>query len=169
MKKLISLIKITVLSLIITLVPMQKSKAAVAGVAALAGASAAGNIALAGLASPVIGFGAMALSQDCDRGVCAIFFFLGFVAGVVLLDEETKNFEFSELDNLKARELGIDQNSIEVFNSEVADANILMEEVSSQLNENSSVDEARGLWKEYRDYLSSETFEVMQILVSPSN
>ncbi len=166
---LISFLKITLLTLALTFIPVQKTQAGIAaGFALTGGYAVAGKLALAGLASPVAGYVATHFDRGCSELACLRWFASGLILGVILLDEDSASFQFDKINETRALELGISKESAKIFNAEVEDANIILDEVTSQLDEDSHVDQARELWTEYKEYLSAETFEVMQLLVSPS-
>ncbi|WP_419172558.1 hypothetical protein [Halobacteriovorax sp.] len=159
-------IKLFILALSISLASIQQSKAVVAGGLAIAGVPAAGGVALAGLGSVGGGFLMTMDASSCDGGGCVVFLVMGLLVGGILLDEEGSNFEFSKLELNLASEIGVSTDSLAIYNSEIEEANIIFNEVSSELTADSTVEESKGLWEEYRQYLSPETFEVMTKLVS---
>lgn len=161
-------LKIFFLSLFIIAAPVQQSQAVVSGVLAIAGSPAAGAVALSGLASAGVGLLATTNASSCDGGSCVVFLFLGLVAGAVLLEDGADNFAFSELSIDQAQELGLSAESIQIYNSEIDEVNLILEEVTSHLTAQSSVEESKTLWKEYKEFLSPQTFSVMQKLVTPT-
>lgn len=56
--------------------------------------------------------------------------------------------------------------AIAVFNEEIEEANILLEEVTSELSANSTLEESRAIWQDMQDFVSPETFKVMQALAT---
>lgn len=163
-------IKVLLIALTISIVPVKKSEAAIGGVVALAGNPAVGGkVAIAGLgvfAGGTLLSIATGTSGGCEGGICIIPAFFGFLGGVILLDEETGSFEFSQLDNQAVKELGITEREAETYNSEIEEVNIIFAEVSGSLDEESSVEESKELWAEYSEFVSPETFQVMQKLAS---
>jgi len=166
MKKLV----IAVFTVMMTIAPVQKSEAAVAGVMALSGAGAAGSVAIAGLASPLVAGLGLAVAGAEDEMSSTIGFvvglYVGGIFGLVLLDEQTGEIEFNQIDKMAATKLALSDDQMEIYNSEIEEANILFEEVRSQLTAESSVEESRAVWSEMSDFVSVETMEVMQALVS---
>jgi hypothetical protein len=146
-------------------VPVQQSNALIAGITAFFNPTTAGYIAISGLASPIVGAAVSYVTSDngCDEGSCAVGLVLGGMLGLVLL-EEKGNVEFSELSTTQAKELGIDSQSLAIFNSEIEEANILLSEVAGQMKKHSTQEDAKKAWDDLRDYVSPETFEVMQTI-----
>ncbi|EQC47340.1 hypothetical protein M900_1000 [Bacteriovorax sp. Seq25_V] len=144
--------------------PIQNSRAAVAGIAAIAGAPAASGIALAGLGS--LGFGVLGTlsASTCDHGHCNIVLAFFGVIGLVLLDSDTANFEFVQIEHNKISEFGLSDEEIEIYNSEIEEVNLVFAEVQSHLTKDSSVEDAKNLWEEHKDLLSDETFKVLSVL-----
>jgi hypothetical protein len=165
MKKLI----IAVFTVIMTMAPAQKSEAAVAGIMAATGAGAAGSVAIAGLASPFVMGTVMAVANAEDDVHFTLGFvlgaYLGALGGLVLLDEETGEVQFNQIDKAAANRLALSMKDVAIYNSEIEEANILFEEVRSELTAESTVEESRELWNDMRDFVSPETFAVMQKLV----
>lgn len=162
MKKLL----ITAFALMLTFAPAQKSEAAVAAVMAATGAGAAGSVAIAGLASPIVGSAWFTLtSGDPAMGV-AIGLSLGGILGLVLLDEEVGEVKFNQIDSEQAAKLKLNMKDVAIYNQEIEEANILVEEVTSYLSAESSVEESRELWNEMKDFVSPQTYKVMQQLVA---
>jgi hypothetical protein len=166
MKKLL----ITAFALVLTIAPVKKSEAAVAGVMALSGAGAAGSVAIAGLASPLVGGVGLAIAgggDDMSQAMgMAIGLYLGGIVGLVLLDEESGDIQFNQINNEQAAKLELDMKDVAIYNQEIEEANILVEEVTSYLSAESSVEESRELWNEMKDFVSPQTYKVMQKLVA---
>ncbi len=160
-------IKLLVLTLFLSITSIQNSKAAVAGVMAIAGSPAAGGVALAGLGSVGVGFIATAGASSCDGGLCIIPIFLGVVVGAIVLDEESGSIEFNEVTYNEGEELNLSKKEIEIYNSEVEEANIVFSEVLANLAASSSVEDSRELWTEFSEFVSPETFIVMKRLAVP--
>lgn len=160
MKKLL----IAVFTIMMALTPIHNAHA-------IAGFST-GNagLVLGGIAGPVAGMHLIARSASSSENGQMIAFFLGLPAmiilGVVLLDEESGQIKFDEVDADQASKLGLTANEIEVYNSEVYEVNILVEEVSASLVTESTLKDSVELWDEMKEFVSPETFKVMQTLVS---
>jgi hypothetical protein len=145
--------------------PIQQSKALVAAITTIWNPTTAGYIAISGLASPIVGAViSYATSEEdgCEGGACVVGLVLGGMLGLVLLDEQGGNVEFSKLSDDQAQKLNISVNDQKVFNSELEEANLLLSEVASQMKKDSTQEDARAAWNEYRDYLSPATFKVMK-------
>jgi len=160
MKKLL----LAALSIMITLAPVQKAHGVAGVVMAIGGVTSAGTVALAGLASPFVG---IFIGQEADEewgGVSG--FMIGSAIGLILLDEEQGSVTFNKVKAEQAGKLALTEDQIEIYNSEIEEANILFEEVASNLTAESSVEESRAVWNEMQDFVSAETIEVMQSLIS---
>ena len=146
--------------------PVQQSKALVAGITAFFNPVTATYIALSGLASPVVGVAiSYATSEEdgCDAGACMVGLVLGGMLGLVLLEEKGKA-EFSTLTKEDTQRLGLDPVSVAIFNTEVDEANILLSEVSSQMKKFSTQEDAKKAWADLKEYVSPETIEVMEVI-----
>lgn len=160
-------LKLLALSLALTLGTVQKPQAAVAAVAAVAGSGAAGSIAITGLrvaAGGTVMTFVNGLFNGCGDALCTVYMIFGAMVGGVILDEESGEFSFAELDLAKAQELGVDERSISIYNQEIEEANLVLEEVISELNEKSTKEDSANLWEEYSENLSEETFSVMKAI-----
>lgn len=160
-------LKLLVLSLCLSIGTAQSSKAAVAGVMAIAGSGGAGALALKGLYSIV---GGLALSvpgavNSCNGGACLAPLALGSLIGLVILDEEAGQVSFCEINNETASKLGLSNDEVSIYNSELSEANLVFEEVQSQLVNDSTLADSKELWNEMSDVLSPETFKVMKSIV----
>jgi hypothetical protein len=91
---------------------------------------------------------------------------IGSAIGLILLDEEQGSVTFNKVKTEQAAKLALTEDQIEIYNSEIEEANILFEEVASNLTAESSVEESRAVWNEMQDFVSAETIEVMQSLIS---
>lgn len=158
-----SLRKLLLLTFLVAM-PFQQSKALVAAITTIWNPTTAGYIAISGLAAPVVGTVISYVTSEedgCEGGACVVGLVLGGMLGLVLLEEQG-NVHFSELSNAQAESLGIDKRSQMIFNSELEEANILLSEVAGQMKKHSTQSEARAAWNELKDYVSPETFKVMQ-------
>lgn len=154
-------LKVITLTIMIGLLPATKSHAIV-GVAT-------GNapMALAGLASPVVGYAGVFVGAEtgiCHEFECLTIFALGIIGGLILLDEEGAEVSFEKISLEQASKLKLSQKEITIYNSEIDEINAVFEEVSNELAEDSTIDDARNIWQEYKEYLSPESFKVMQSL-----
>ena len=146
-------IKSIILALLITIVPMQNSRAAVGVVYGAVG----------------LGWGPAAYALDLMYVSANIpnpaLGFLGILAGIVLLDEEGKP-SFGELNSEQAKKLNITKSEMDIYNGEVDQANIIFAEVASELNADSTREQAKASWANYEDMLSPETMKTMKAIVS---
>lgn len=164
------------IALILTVVTLSHSKPSQAAVGAFVG----GAVLIAGL---VISGGAVVGTIGgfviCDRtndngdmaGACAIIpMVLGTLAlgvGLVVLDGE-QGFEFRELTSVEASKLGVSSSDLAIYNSEVDQANMLMEDVKAELSlkEKATAEDSKAAWDAVKDMVSAETFKTMQKIVS---
>jgi hypothetical protein len=154
-------LKAAVLSVLMVAMPMTKSHAIV-GVAT-------GNapLALAGLASPAVGYGMVFVGAEtgmCHEFACLNFFAFGILAGIVMLDEEGSSLTFKEISKETANEFNISLKEMNTYNNELDEVNAVFEEVTSQLDADSTIEDSEALWSEYGEYLSPQTLKVMKTL-----
>ncbi|MBD65994.1 MAG: hypothetical protein CME62_12355 [Halobacteriovoraceae bacterium] len=146
-----------------TLVVPKKSEAAVSlftgnGILALYGLGAT-------VAGPVAFVGGVA---DVDSKFSLPLIWggaLSFVAGIIMLDgEQEQMMAFETLSPDKSNALGLTNIQSETFNAEIDQANIILEEVSFEVEQldNRGYEDIRGLWNEYGEYLSPETFQAIE-------
>ena len=154
------------LAALIAFTPVQQSQGAVAAGMAVFGSPAAGGVALAGLGSIGVGFLATMSARSCDGGTCLAAFALGAVAGLVLLDESGGNVTFEAIEDFEAKALGLTQKEAAIYNSEIEEANILFEEVKSNLTGESSIEEAKSVWADYKHLVSDETYKAMTVMAT---
>jgi hypothetical protein len=89
--------------------------------------------------------------------------------GLVMLDNES-SFKFVSIEGNSNKELGISDYKKSVYNMEVEELNIILEEVESDLilkenkGENVSLKDSSLLWNSYSKYFSTETLEVAKII-----
>ena len=84
----------------------------------------------------------------------------GMALGLVILDEKEADVKFKPLSNDKANLLGLNEDELEVYNSEVDELNAVTEEIEAQVSEKVSNEEIAQLWSEYGRSLSPETMNV---------
>ena len=147
-------LKLLVLSCLISLAPVQNSRAAVAGVAAILGAPVASGLALAGLGSFAAGLLVSTSQGSCDGGGCVVFLALGAMVGVVLLEDGTDTINFVPVDEGMAAQLGVSSEELNIYNSEIEEVNLIFTEVQASLDSRSTVEDSKNLWNESRDLLS---------------
>ncbi|MFT6071122.1 MAG: hypothetical protein ACJAT2_002111 [Bacteriovoracaceae bacterium] len=92
-----------------------------------------------------------------------------FLAGLVLLDDNGK-MTFGELEADKASEAGITTDEVIAYNAELEELNAIKDMVSSEVAEMEGSKEvraeaAKGLWTEYKDYVSADAFSALVKLV----
>jgi len=164
MKKLL----VTVLTVIVTMAPVQKTQAAAAAIMALSGVGAAGSVALAGLGSMGAGALGTAVAQGNSRCrvICLEYVLIGGFIGMILLDEEEGDISFVKIDPSRASELSLTSSEIQTFNSEIEEANIIFEDVVANLDEYSTLEQSKQLWNEVKEFVSADTFKVMKTIAS---
>ncbi len=156
--------KMVLLTLLLTFAPFKHVNAGIGAVIALLNPAVGGTIALSGLALSGAGL-TVATLGDGEYGP-VILGGIAFYAGLVILDEENGAVSFTQVDELTVAKLKLDPTKVVIYNSEIEEANVLLDEVSSSLNADSTVEEAKELWSELSDLVSPETFEIMQDLVT---
>ena len=154
-----------ILLLSLVIIPTTQSKAAVAVITAFSNPAAAGQIAINGLA--ITGAGTISTmiwpADNCDKGSC----FMGLVAGITLglvFLEVNGDIQFSEVDPLIGKELGLSASEINIYNMELDEVNLLTQEVLSGIKSYMTSQDAANLWLELKEFVSPETFAVMQSL-----
>ncbi|MGK5089062.1 hypothetical protein WDW86_16010 [Bdellovibrionota bacterium FG-2] len=151
-----------------TLVP-QKSYALVA-VATADAPVVLGGVAVSALGWGLVVGGASKLNKGDGRG--GLVFLVGAMItgmGLIMLDEEGgQRVQFAELDTAHAEALGVSVPSLEKYNQELDELNAISNSISAELAtyESPTIEDSAKLWKEYRENLSPETFEVVVKVVS---
>lgn len=92
-----------------------------------------------------------------------------FLAGLVVLDDNGK-MTFGELESEKAAEAGINANELIAYNAELEELNAIKDMVSSEIadlevSKEIKAEAAKGLWTEYKDYVSADAFSALVKLV----
>lgn len=124
------------------------------------------------------GTGVLTIAQvsSCRRngdssGLCeglTLLFGLPIIAiGLILLDGE-QGVAFKELSPTQAANLGVSDSDLAVYNSEIDQANMLMNDVKEELaqKKNASEKDSIAAWNALKDSVSPETFATMQKIVS---
>ncbi len=83
------------------------------------------------------------------------------LAGLILLDDTG----LAEFGPVYGSMEGVTDQEIEIYNSEIAEANLIAEEVVSQIDRDTSVSEAKEIWSRYESSLSPETLKVMTRII----
>ncbi|MFG1481397.1 hypothetical protein ABMA79_07275 [Halobacteriovorax sp. HFRX-2_2] len=84
------------------------------------------------------------------------------LAGLILLDDEG----LAEFGPVYGSIKGVNADQIAIYNSEVEEANLILEEVVAQMDRDTSVAETKEIWARYESSLSPETLDVMRAIVS---
>ncbi|MBD65993.1 MAG: hypothetical protein CME62_12350 [Halobacteriovoraceae bacterium] len=158
-------IKTLFLALIIatTFITPKKSEAAI-GLA-----TGTTPLVIAGIAAPLAVGGVLELAEGTDdmRGMA---FWIGAIVigiplGIILLDgEEEQAIEYTLMDEKMANKMGVTRDEMNSFNQEIDQANVLLEEVALETEtlDNPTAEDVRGIWENYQDFVSPETFSVME-------
>lgn len=160
-----------VLLTVVTITHSQPSKAAV-------GALVSTPILIAGLYITAVTGGTTIYSYiSCNRGdhdesgLCSavtLLFGLPLIAlGLIVLDGE-QGVQFQSLSLEQANQLGVSEAELAIYNSEVDQANMLIEEVKTELSQQKNPTEQDSVvaWNNLKDLVSPETFATMQKIVS---
>ena len=137
MKKITSLLAVVAITLSLS---MPKSSHAIAGFATT-------NLALVMVGMIVTFSGPVVYSSELS------------LVGVLLLDEKG-NIKFNQLPQDTANKLGVSGQAIEEYNSEVDNLNVIAEELETAGSET----QAKAVWANYKNDLSSGTIEVLDAL-----
>lgn len=152
---------------LLTVVTLSHSKPSQAAVGAFVGAP----LLIAGVV--VAGGGAItyALGKDqCgsnEYGLCSglwgLFTAPIILIGLVLLDGE-QQVAFGELSPEQAKSLGVSAADAAIFNAEVDQVNMLMQDVKEELSQikKPTVNDSAAAWSNVKDMVSPETFAVMK-------
>lgn len=95
-----------------------------------------------------------------------LFSIPGAAIGLVVLDEKNADLKFRPLTEDKALLLGISNDDLEIFNSEVDELNAIKAEVESQVTDKLSDEEIALMWSDYAQSLSPETMTVAAKVIS---
>ncbi|EQC45540.1 hypothetical protein [Bacteriovorax sp. Seq25_V] len=87
---------------------------------------------------------------------------IGILAGLVLLDEQNDTFVFTELSKGQIEELSLDESTVEIYNSDISELNMIIEDVNSQMVQGMTAEDSAAIWGEYLEYVSPETREVLK-------
>ena len=144
--------------------PMKNSEAAI-------GLIGSAPMVITGLVMTAGGTGSVMVGVTL-RGSTGAFEVMGAVfsvLGLIILDgDEGQKIEFAALSDEQGSMLGITNIERLTYNSEVDLANTILDQISSDVetSENPSEELSKELWGRYSQYVSPETFKVMQTIVS---
>ncbi len=155
-------LRLVLLTLILSFSQINQPRAAVAALVTIWNPVAATTIALYGLAAPVVGGVAWTLLWDWD-GRTAAGIVLGGVLGLVILDEEGIP-EFSQISYGEGIELGASEADIEIYNSEIEEANLILQEISVSIKKQDTTDDVQEAWTQYESLVSPSTLKVMRAI-----
>lgn len=160
---------IAILLTVVTLTHSKPSQAAV-------GAVVSTPVLIAGLAIAGTGvIGTAIYAAKCSpgeyQGLCQLIFIMVGVPvialGLVVLDGE-QEVGFREISDSEAKELGITSEELRSFNDEIDQANMLINEVRSELSQikDATAEDSRAAWNELKDLVSPATYAAMQKIAS---
>lgn len=88
---------------------------------------------------------------------------IGFFVGAIILDKN-QSMSFAEVSFADAERLNLSKEEVASFNSEIDQANALLEEAEAELSKlsNPSLKDSRMIWASLKDTVSPETFSAMQ-------
>lgn len=90
----------------------------------------------------------------------AAFGVMGLAIGLVVLDEKNADMKFKSLPLGQAQKLGIGENELAIYNSEIEELNTVKEVIETQVSDNATQEEVTGLWNKYKENLSPVTMNV---------
>lgn len=131
------------------------------------------GLAMTGTGAAVAFGGAAIVSATCvDLGCLAALFPIVIggaiaIAGLVTLDGE-QEMQFKALNESEAMKLGVSESDRLVFNSEVDQATMLLNDVEAEVSklEAPTAADSAALWSMVKDLVSPATFSTMQKIVS---
>lgn len=162
-------------AVLLTVVTLSHSKPSQAAVGALvstpvliAGLAIGGT----GLVGTTIGLFKCGESGSGDaQGWCGAFILiLGIpviLLGLVVLEGE-QEVQFRELNNAEASKIGITNDELEVYNSEIDQANMLIADVKAELSKikKPTAKDSSAAWNDVKDLVAPATYAAMQKIVS---
>ncbi len=152
-------IKIFTLTLLISIFSTQQSRAVVGVGSTFFNPGLGVSLALSGLGMSAYGF----YKAEWDSSfIYPVLFF----TGLVILDEKDKNIVFKKLDIDSLQ--NIERTDAIIYNLEVEEVNLIFDEISSSLAEDSTIEDASRMWDEMSDLISPETYKVLKSLISQS-
>lgn len=160
---------IAVLLTIVTLTHTKPSQAAVGALVSTPVLIAGLVVGGAGLVGTAIGVSKCGNGES--SGLCGAFMILigapVMILGLVLLDGE-QQVEFRELSKAEAKKLEISSADLEVYHSEIDQANMLIADVKAELSKiaKPTAQDSEKAWSSVKDLVSPETFATMQKIVS---
>lgn len=157
------------LAIVLTVTALSHSKPSQATVGAFVG----GPVLIAGLVlTGSAGIWSAYHFRKCEgghecRGLMVLIAGIVLLPGLLVLDGE-QGIEFKELTTREASHLGITASALEIYNSEVEQANMLMAEVTSELSriEKPTEADSKVAWNNVKDLVSPATYSVMQKIAS---
>ncbi len=159
-------------AVLLTVVTLSHSKPSQAAVGAIVSAP----VLIAGIAIAGTGvIGTAIYSSKCGNGdlneICKVFILIIGVpiilVGLAVLDGE-QELAFRELNVSEAAKIGASQSELEIYNSELDQANMLMADVKSELSriKNPTAQDSKNAWSAVKDLVSPATYTVMQKIAS---
>lgn len=160
------------IALLLTVVTLTHSKPSQATVGAFVSAPVLiAGIVIAGGGTIVTAVNAAKCDGDLSSLCAGFIWLLGIpviAVGLIVLDGE-QEIAFTELTAAEAAKLGVTASELEIYNSEVDQANALLADVKSELSklEKPSAQDSKIAWDAVSGLISPETYATMQKIVSP--
>ncbi|MBT3981013.1 MAG: hypothetical protein HOE90_06640 [Bacteriovoracaceae bacterium] len=157
------------LLIVVTLVPCFYSNNAQALVAGIAtGGTISTPIIIAALSAPATGFAVgatldLTTGEECLCNGTSILTVFGTLIGILILDENVSEIEFSRIETAEeAALLDVSIDDAKVFNSEIFELNAIKQTVTKKSNElkNPTLKKINEFWKSYEEMLSPQTLLV---------
>jgi hypothetical protein len=129
----------------------------------IGGISAAGS---AGVLGGALILGELGVVNFTLGGAIILAVGTAFVAavGLIILDDKTvadMNFvEISDKNNIGE----FSDEAMNTYNEELAQLNAIRKTIQNEMNEKSTVEEARNKWNDYKGYLSQSTVEIAEFM-----
>lgn len=101
------------------------------------------------------------------QGLCqALMIILGIpvlALGLIVLEGE-QEIAFRELNSAEAEKIGVSSNDLEIYNSEIDQANMLMADVKTELSRMNkpTAKDASKVWNDVKELVSPATYSTMQ-------
>jgi hypothetical protein len=159
-------LKATLLSTMVFTASVQSTHASLSVITALISPAFSAKMAITGLAATGAGTMISIFSADeCRINRCPDTMLLGFVAGLIFLNEDG-SADFQQINTTQALSLGIRLEDAQIYNSELEEANSLLQEVSARMHKDITVKEIKEEWNKVKDLVSPQTYRVMEVLSS---
>jgi hypothetical protein len=85
---------------------------------------------------------------------------VGAGVGLIVLDEKNADLKFIEIFPDLASQLGISEEDMKIYNTQIGDLNFVKDMIESQVTDKVTDEEIKYLWDEYQVVLAPETMQV---------